>query len=268
MTRRLARFANDCYYLLRTPHSTRRKAEIWINLLRPSGRMHGLKIGYFDRATLSHLYREIFVRQYYYFEAATDSPRILDCGANLGMATMYFKWLYPNARIQAFEPDPTTFKLLERNINQNNLRDVTLHNCALWHEEGEIELFIDQSIAGSPLMSTRKSRFDGNAPIHVPSKCLSEYIEETIDFLKLDVEGAEHQVVCDLLASGKAKLVRQMVIEYHHLLGSEPCRLSTFLGQLEQAGFAYQIHASLFPVTSKGVFQDMLIGAYRETTAI
>jgi FkbM family methyltransferase len=227
--------------------------------------MHGFKIGYFDRVTLANLYREIFVRQHYLFASATASPRILDCGANLGMATLYFKWLYPQARIQAFEPDPTTFALLEKNVSQNHLRDVTLHNCALWNEEGQIEFFIDQSIAGSLLMSTQESRLKGSRPIRVPSRRLSDYIEESIDFLKLDVEGAEHQVLCDLLGSGKAKLIRQMVIEYHHRLGDEPCRLSEFLGHLEQAGFAYQIHASLFPVTSKGVFQDMLIGAYRET---
>jgi FkbM family methyltransferase len=263
MISKLARFANDGYYLLRTPHSVGKKIEVWLNRIHPSGRMLGFDIVYFDRPSLLNLYREIFVRQHYYFRPDTDSPLILDCGANLGMATLYFKWLYPKARIEAFEPDPTTFAALEKNVSQNQLTDVVTHNCALWSENGDIEFFVDHTIPGSPLMSTDRSRLDGMA-IRVPSKRLSDFVLGPVDFLKLDVEGSEHQVLCDLLSSGKAQSIKQMVVEYHHHIGDERSRLADFLRQLEQAGFEYQIHASLFPVTSQGVFQDMLIGAYRK----
>lgn len=235
---------------------------MWLNRIHPSGKMLGFDIAYFDRPTLVGLYREIFVRQYYYFRANIESPRIFDCGANFGMATLYFKWLYPKARIEAFEPDPATFAVLKRNVIQNGLADVATHNCALWSENGEIEFFIDRTMPGSPLMSADRSRLNGNA-IQVPSRRLSDFIEGPVDFLKLDVEGAEHRVLCDLLSTGKAQSVRQMVIEYHHHIGDERSCLADFLRKLELAGFEYQIQASLFPITSKGVFQDILIGAYR-----
>jgi FkbM family methyltransferase len=263
MINKLARFANDGYYLFRTPHSIGKKIEIWLNHVHPSRKMLGFEIAYFDRPSLLNLYREIFVRQHYYFRPDTDSPLILDCGANLGMATLYFKWLYPKARIEAFEPDPTTFAALNRNVTQNRLANVVTHNCALWSENGDIEFFVDHKIPGSPLMSTDRSRLDGKA-IRVPSKKLSDFITGPIDFLKLDVEGAEHRVLCDLLSSGKAQWIKQMVVEYHHHIRDERSRLANFLRQLEEAGFEYQIHASLFPVTSQDVFQDMLIGAYRK----
>ncbi|HXM64716.1 MAG TPA: FkbM family methyltransferase [Terriglobales bacterium] len=262
MIKKLARFGNDTYYLLRTPHSAGKKLEIWLNRVRPSGKMLGFDITYFDRPSLLNLYREIFVRQHYYFRANSESPVILDCGANMGMATLYFKWLYPKARIEAFEPDPTTFAVLKRNVDQNQLRDVVVHNCALWLENGEIEFFVDHTTPGSPLMSTDRSRLKGKA-IQVQSRRLSDFISGPIDFLKLDVEGSEHRVLCDLLSSGKAQFIRQMVVEYHHHIGDERSCMADFLAQLERAGFDYQIHASLFPVTSKGIFQDMLIGAYR-----
>jgi FkbM family methyltransferase len=262
MIKRFARFANDAYYLLRTHHSAGKKAELWLNGVHPSARMLGFDIAYLHRPSFVFLYREIFVRQYYYFHANTDSPLIFDCGANVGMATLYFKWLYPRARIEAFEPDPTTFAVLKRNVTQNDLAGVAVHNCALWSANGEIEFFVNHATPGSPLMSTDSSRLEGKA-IQVPSRRLSDFIVGPIDFLKMDVEGAEHRILCDLLTSGKAQSIRQMAIEYHHHMGNERSCLADFLRQLEEAGFEYQIHASLFPVTSKGVSQDILIGAYR-----
>ena len=263
MIKGLARLANDAYYLLRTPHSAGKKTALWLNRIRPSGKMLGFDIAYFDRPSLVNLYREIFVRQHYYFHANTDSPLIFDCGANLGMATLYFKWLYPRARIEAFEPDPTTFAVLKRNVTQNRLTGVVTHNCALWSENGEIDFFVDPTTPGSLLMSTDSSRLGGKV-IQVPSRRLSDFILGPVDLLKLDVEGAEHRVLCDLLSSGKAQSIKQIVIEYHHRMENERSCLADFLRQLEQAGFEYQIHASLFPVTSRGIFQDVLIGAYRD----
>jgi FkbM family methyltransferase len=263
MIARVARFANDLYYLLRTPHPFRKKMALGLNLCHPSGKMMGFDISYFDRPSLKHLYREIFARQYYYYLANTDSPVVFDCGANVGMATLYFKWLYPKARIQAFEPDPQTFALLNRNITQNRLTDVVTHNCALWDENEKIEFFVNHALPGSLLMSTDGSRLGGTS-IPVPGRRLSDFIQGPVDLLKIDVEGAEHRILSDLVRSEKIGCVRQMVIEYHHHVANQPSRLAGFLAQLEHAGFEYQIHASLYPVTCQNVFQDMLIGAYRK----
>jgi FkbM family methyltransferase len=221
----------------------------------------GFGIAHFDRPTLNLLYREIFTRQQYYFRADCEAPLILDCGANLGMASLYFKWLYPKSRVQAFEPDPATFQLLKQNIVQNNL-DVEAHNCALWDEDGEVDFFVDSGNPGTLLMSTEISRMNGES-IKVPACRLSNFIDGTVDFLKLDVEGAEHKVLRDLVQTGKMSAIRQMVVEYHHRLGQHKSCLAEFLAMLEQAGFEYQVRAEVYPVSSRDVFQDVLIGAYR-----
>jgi FkbM family methyltransferase len=260
--RGLARFGKDCYCVLRSPHNGLRKTRLLVNLVHPSSKMLGFEISAFDRSSLAFFYREIFARQNYFFRTHNVSPVIIDCGANIGMATLYFKWLYPNARIEAFEPDPKTFQLLEKNVRQNDLRDVVVHNCALWDTNGEIDFFVDPLIPGSTLMSTDNLRMNGER-IRVPSRKLSDFVRGPIDFVKVDVEGAENRLLCDLVASGKIDLVEQMVVEYHHHISNHRSCLAEFLQQLEHAGLEYQIDASVFPVTSGRVFQDILIGVHR-----
>ena len=259
MIAQLARFANDCYHVAKAPAGS--KTAILRDLILPGSTRMGFGITYFDRPTLKHLYREIFARQEYYFRAECEAPLILDCGANIGMASLYFKWLYPKARIQAFEPDPATFDLLKQNIARNRL-DVQPHNCALWDQDGEVDFFVDPQNPGTLVMSTDISRLKGNS-IQVPARRLSNFIDETVDFVKLDVEGAEHRVLCDLVQTGRIAAIRQMVIEYHHRIGAQKSHLAGFLSMLERSGFEYQIHAAVYPINSRAVFQDMLIGAYR-----
>jgi FkbM family methyltransferase len=62
----------------------------------------------------------------------------LDCGANIGLATLFFKRLYPESEIHAFEPDPETFKMLRRNVEQNSLSYVYLYNVALSDQQGAV----------------------------------------------------------------------------------------------------------------------------------
>jgi FkbM family methyltransferase len=254
------RFAHDCYYILKAP--TGSKSRLAANLILPGSNKMGFQIESFDAKTLHFLYSEIFARQHYYFRSDAESPFIFDCGANLGMATLYFKWLYPHSRIQAIEPDPATFRLLERNVSANRLENVVTHNVALWDKEEDIDFFIGAE-AGTLTMSTEPSREANRIGIKVPARRLSDLIHEPVDFLKLDVEGAEHRVLSDLAATGKVSLCKQMVIEYHHHIPGQESRLAGFLKLLEQSGFRYWLHASFYPVAARRVYQDILIVAWR-----
>ena len=68
----------------------------------------GFRISYFDLRQLNYLFREIILDTQYMFEADNDFPFIIDCGSNIGVGILFFKILYPQARIIAFEPDPET----------------------------------------------------------------------------------------------------------------------------------------------------------------
>ena len=210
------------------------------------------------------LLREIFFKGEYSFEAGTESPVILDCGANIGMATLYFKYLYPKARISSFEADPVTASVLKKNVEQNRLVDVSVHNLMLSNKEGELPFYTCEEVAGIPSMSGNPNRTLNHREILVKAGKLSTYIEGPVDLLKLDVEGGEWDVMADLLESGKIKLVRKMVIEYHHKIDGQASCFSKFLSLLEEGGFEYQIAAEgCDPISRQGVYQDFLIGAYR-----
>ena len=63
-------------------------------------------------------FKEIFVNQSYKFKSFTNSPVIYDCGANIGISCLYFKKIFPDSRIEAFEADPQIAKILQNNLDK------------------------------------------------------------------------------------------------------------------------------------------------------
>ena len=179
-----------------------------INPFRPikTERVLGFTVHCFDYRTMHLLFRVILLRNEYYFRSAKDGPVIFDCGANIGLATLFFKWLYPSSEIYAFEPDRETFALLKRNVEVNQLVGVHLYNAALSDRAGTAAFYVDHTRPGSPRMSLTYERMPKDS-ITVETLPLSQIIREQLagrelDFLKLDVEGAEDIVLRDLATSG------------------------------------------------------------------
>jgi FkbM family methyltransferase len=206
---------------------------------------------------------EIFVRKHYEFDTIDEQPLILDCGANIGIATLYFKRRSPNAKIVAIEPDPRAFALLRQNVDANGLRGVELIPKALAAKPGTVELFLD---AEHPLVaSTRRDRVsERSRSVTVEAVPLSSLIDRTVAFLKLDVEGSEFTVLSELARSGKIAEVAQMAVEYHHHVSTDEDEFSCLLALLEQSGFGYQLIASEKEAREFGQFQDILVRAYRK----
>src|SRR3954465_2869054 len=69
-------------------------------------RMMEYDLRYSDLLSFCPQWQDIFVRRVLAFRCDTSAPRILDCGANIGLASLFFKRAYPAARITAFEADP------------------------------------------------------------------------------------------------------------------------------------------------------------------
>jgi FkbM family methyltransferase len=229
---------------------------------RGNGKLFKWKIRYLSKSSLVLLYSEIFARESYRFHSNNKNPVILDCGANIGMATLYFKWLYPDAQITAFEPDPTTFKTLSENVSANHLDNVITYNIALGGEDTEINFHVAE--AGSLMMSAVQNRSHGTT-FRVPCKRLSTFITREIDLVKLDIEGMEGPVLDELSESGKLGMVREMIIEIHHNLPNSPTRLIRVLQRLEQAGFHYQITNIHTTSPDLSSFQDILVHAIKST---
>lgn len=268
-------------YLLRGNFSSRVKTGILLTYLRLSiklllihpfrpiteEKVFGCVVRCFNYRTMHLLFRVILLRNEYYFETSNARPVIFDCGANIGLATLFFKWLYPQAEIYAFEPDRDTFALLKRNVEANNLTGMHLYNVALSDKVGTAEFHVDHANPGSLRMSLNYQRMPKDT-VTVETLTLSEVIgrqlpDTDIDFLKLDVEGAEDAVLRDLASTGRLKAVREMLIEFHHKIGGERAKLGMFLATLETQGFDYQVDAVCMPLYAPGRFQNIMLYVYR-----
>lgn len=229
-------------------------------------KVFGYTIRFFDYQCFIFLFEEIFISKTYYFNAKTKNPIILDCGSNIGMTLIYFKKLYPKSKIIAFEPDNETFMMLKKNVTMNNLKDVSLFNKAVYNSDGFIDFYYDSDNPGSGLMGTTKDRLPMTLSAHsrVHSVLLSNFVKKPVDFLKMDIEGAENLVMEDLSSHKKLKLIKEICIEYHHHIKQKYDVLSKILKILEDNGFGYQINAPLRPPFNKETFQGMLIYAYKK----
>ena len=211
---------------------------------------------------LAYLHREIFVDLAYYFRASRPDPVIVDGGSNIGVSVVFFKTLYPAARVMAFEPSETAYELLARNAG--HLPDVDLQRVALGRGNGMVAFFEEPDDPASLLRSTRSERLPNPVKTTVEQRRLSDFIVEDVDLVKLDIEGAETAVVEELAASGKIDRVGQMIVEYHHRLDPDRDHVDVFLALLRDYGFTYRLSATMRDRGSLTVSaQDVLVHAYR-----
>ncbi|MEM9421262.1 MAG: FkbM family methyltransferase, partial [Pseudomonadota bacterium] len=208
-------------------------------------RMRDSTLEYLDDHALWTLINEILVDQEYYFETEECSPLIIDGGANFGMSSIYFKKLYPGAKIIAFEPVPSLYDIAKRNIeNSKYSEDIRLINKGLSSTEGKAQFYRSQqySMAGS-LTSRRVAFGDKIDTFPVDTVRLSRFLDSDVDFLKLDIEGSEGDV---LLEAGESlAAVKEMCVEWHlHKEDKVSSSLDAVLSMLSKLGFIYQIGKS------------------------
>lgn len=224
-------------------------------------RIHGRIIYFFSYATLTGLYEEIFIQRQYYFEAKRAVPAVIDCGSNIGMAVLYFKHIYPAAKITAFEPDPATFVLLKKTIEANGFKDVTAVNRAVAAKKGTALFYSYKDSPGNLHMSLVKSRVKDGSPYRVQMDRLSSYIKGTLDFVKIDVEGAEAEVIGELCRSGKIRVINSLAVEIHHNIPGGKDVLNAVTGALVKYGFNYVLSATPDLPVRADAYQDILLFA-------
>ena len=178
-------------------------------------------------------YQEIFVEEIYKFESNKSHPVILDCGANIGISTIYFKTIYPNAIVHAFEPDANLFEILSKNIHTNGFKQVELHQAAIWTEHTTLS-FDNKGSEASHIDTT------GQSTNKVEAKKLASILAnlDAVDFLKMDIEGAEYEVVKD--CAPYLHKIENFFLEYHGK-ATDTHKLNELLKLVETAGFKVYI---------------------------
>lgn len=267
-------------YFVKSSHSLKNKFRIYFTYLKinfkyfvlsnlfelKSEKIMGFKISSFNYENIRFLFGEVFYKNEYFINIKKEKPIIFDCGANIGVATIFLKWIYPESEIYSFEPDRKTFELLKKNIEQNKLENVHLFNCAVSDKDGFIDFFNDEDKPGSLLMSTKKARTSKDV-LQVKSVSLSSFMKshniENIDLLKVDIEGSEKDVFEDLNKNKLIDAVSKIILEYHHNINGQKSELGYFLKIFEENNFNYQIDAKCSPVGVENKFQDILIYFYK-----
>jgi len=198
---------------------------------------------------------------YTFLRPRTLSPILLNCGGHIGLAVLYFKSLYPRARIVTFEPNPETFFLLRENILQNNLSGVRAINMAVSQEDTEDTiLYVGENFLESwDSTNTTKHdlwpNMDQYRSIYVRSTRLSSYINNRVEFIKLDIEGAEYDVLDELKTELDA--VGAITLEYHQNAGNLCERkLEKVIEILSGSGFRYELLYEAKPVRLDSLPRD------------
>lgn len=184
-------------------------------------------------------YKELFEDELYKFNPTTpENGIILDCGANMGLSVLYLSLNYPNHQIIAFEPEEAVFEILKENVHNFNLTNVTLHQKAVWTEETELTFHSDGGMGGS---IDHIYQVTDKTITKVSAVPLAYYLTENVDFLKIDIEGAEYEVLssCQKLLGNASHIF----FEYHNDV-NKPQTLHVLLTMIESAGFRYHLKES------------------------
>lgn len=203
------------------------------------------------------IYNEIFVERTYLKHGIrlSESARIVDVGANVGLFCLFVEQEFPGARVLAFEPIPATHRALVENLENHGAKGVEVVRAALGRRPEERVSFtfypalhgnstrypeqkkINQELIVEQIGPAAVDRIMAGVEVEAEVRRLSDALrdwapEGPIDLLKIDVEGAELEVLEGLDPSDWRRL-RQCVLEVQDLDG----RLAAVLGLLESHGF-------------------------------
>jgi FkbM family methyltransferase len=193
--------------------------------------LFGRPFYFYNPEELLHAFEEIFIGQVYK-QQLQNQPYIFDCGANIGLSVIYMKHFYPKAEIVAFEPDKKNFDLLEKNMQSFGYNNVILRNEAVWTENTTLQ-FSNEGLMSSKIVAG----YDHNTK-QIKAIRLRDLLIREIDFLKIDIEGAEYVVLNDI--NDKLHFVKNMFVEYHGTF-KRNYEIAELLTIINKSGFNFYI---------------------------
>ncbi len=159
------------------------------------------------------VYSQVFI--YKQYKAVTDmilqsySPNmeitIIDAGANIGMSSLFFKSIFPNARILTIEPEPSNFQQLKKNTEINNFSGIFHLQSALWYREANLAI-VESEDKKEWAFSVQETQEAHGVKGYDISYYLNHLGTNKATLIKIDIEGAERYLFenrerCSLLLS-------------------------------------------------------------------
>ena len=187
------------------------------------------------KTTDAKTFREIFLFNAYKF--AFDNPKVIvDGGANIGLASVYFNRHYRDATIFAVEPDNSNFSTLRSNVDK--LGPVTCIQSAFWHRDTHLKIKDkEENEWAYSVVECSNDSPDSFEALSITS-LMQRHSIERIDILKLDIEGAERELFSENFDYWMTR-TKYIFIELHDWL-KQGCSKSVF-GTVAQYHFSTTI---------------------------
>ena len=161
---------------------------------------------------------------------------IIDVGAHIGLFALFASQFCKNGKIFCYEPIKENYKILIENIEMNQIQNIFPNNLAVTKETSRVKIFLNDDQSGHSMFTQNKNF------VEVDSKSLSDiFIDNGIkecDFLKLDCEGAEYEII-ESLPSDLFTKINKTAIEYH-MVDTKPELLEQLINKLKQ--FSFSVH--------------------------
>ena len=169
---------------------------------------------------------------------------VVDVGAGMGDFTVHAGRLCPRGRVYAFEPLPESFARLEEHLRVNGVRNASAFPEAIAAADGMLALYTVTGLSGQHRTAGDGSR-RSEVPIAVRATTLASAFERLViarcDFLKIDCEGAEFEILLGLPDAALSRIAR-IALEYHdHVTDHTHEELVAFLAA---RGFRVRVHPS------------------------
>jgi FkbM family methyltransferase len=165
-----------------------------------------------------------------------DADTVVDVGANIGAFSIYASRQCRRGRIFSIEPDKDNFAMLQKNVEQNGATNVTAINAALFSEDGE-HVFYSDGAKSSLYWNTT-----GASPETVKTMTFHTFLNQNnldrIDYLKMDCEGAEFDILFGLDASDLGR-IKRIGMEFHNV--DEDKNATKLCEYLRQHGFRVDV---------------------------
>lgn len=209
------------------------------------------KVGLRNRACAHHLTKGSVVGAFEAVLSGVDAGDIcIDCGANVGLFTE--RMAATGATVFAFEPDPWTYRQLDAKFRRKT--NVIVRNEAVGVCDGIINFYRDadfelnpnaHSLSSSVIERSDRKQVALEVPVINFINFLSK-IPDPIKVIKMDIEGAEVELLEALLQSDQAKKLRSVFVETHELQFPQLLRRTWKLREdakkLDHASFNFDWH--------------------------
>ena len=137
---------------------------------------------------------------------------IIDVGAHIGLFTLYASQFCNEGKIYSYEPVKENYELLLENVKSNNLQQVRPFNLAVSDSNDSVKLYLNDDEAGHSIFSQSSQSTTVNS-ISL-KKVFDDNHIEFCNFLKLDCEGAEYEIIKNIPVE-YLKKISKIIIEYH-----------------------------------------------------